>query len=83
MSSLLETTRKLTQFALRSWSRGRLPCAERLRRYLGRMRFARAERQAERARTAALPPRVPRIVDDEWPPWSRGNDDPAHRRRPN
>lgn len=81
MSALTEKASKLARLAWRSWSRGRLPCAERLRRYLRRMRFSGTVRRRDSTGTADLLTRVPRIVDDEWPPWLRAKDDAAHKRR--
>mgnify|MGYP000937361545 CR=1 FL=1 len=81
MNALSERASKLARLALRSWSRGRLPCAERLRRYLRRVPLSATIRRRDRDGTADLLTRVPRIFDDEWPPWLRAKGDAAHKRR--
>ncbi len=79
MSSIIDIAGKLAVFTLRLWGRGRLPCAERLRRYLRRMRLSAGRR--DRMTSAELLRRVPRILDDEWSPWPRTGCDPPDKRR--
>lgn len=82
MKDRISYTARVVQLVLRTWSRGRLPCAERWKRYFRReSRTSNSPRQ-DRARATDRSPWVPRFVDDEWPPWPRArNDAPSERRR--
>ena len=82
MREIVDQAEKWWRFTLRTLRRGRLPCAERWRRYIGGMRSKSSSTRQDRTDAADQIHRVPRLVDDEWPRWRRSKSEakPVRRR---
>lgn len=81
MREIVEQAGKWCRIAFRTLRRGRLPCAERWRRYIGGVGSRPSSRRQERPDVADQIRRVPRLVDDEWPRWRQAQSEAKSEQR--